>query len=81
MSGLYPGSVDLVQRVPVGKQDHRDGATYAAALARETEASLRHSPRWRAGLPLSEDERWPNLSSDQLGSRSGIPPHGGRWPR
>jgi len=63
---------------PTGGQDRRTGDQFAAALARETAASLNASPSWRAGQPLLEVERWPRLSSEQLGSRSGIPPHGGR---
>lgn len=87
MSGLYSGSIDTVQRVPVGKQDHRTGREYHDALVDEAERSLMRSPRWRAGQPL-EDHRdacdcpltlagcrerraWP--SSEGLGSRSGVP--------
>ncbi len=74
--GLAAEHVPILK--PTGGQDRRTGAEYAAALARETEASLNRSPRWRAGQPLLEVERWPRLSSEQLGSRSGIPAHGGR---
>lgn len=86
MSGLYPGSIDLTVRperlsnfhVP-GGQDRRTGAQYRADLEAETERSLMRSPRWRVGLPLADDERWPRLSSDQLGSRKGELPTKGRW--
>jgi hypothetical protein len=70
------------ERVPVlkptGGQDRRTGEQFAAALARETETSLNRSPSWRTGLPLDDHERWRRLSSDHLGSRSGVPAHGGR---
>lgn len=74
-----------------GGHDKRTAADYRAELEAEAERSLMRSPRWRAGRPL-EDHRdacdcpltlagcwerraWP--TSDGLGSRSGVPPHGG----
>ena len=74
--GLAAEHVPILK--PIGGQDRRTGLEYAADLARETEWSLRQSASWRAGHPLQDHERWPRLSSDQLGSRSGIPAHGGR---
>ena len=74
-------------------QDHRTGERYAADLAAATERSLRHSSRrWCPGRcqqtpcqcpngqPLTEVQRWSWKTSAQVGSRSGIPAHGGRWP-
>lgn len=53
-----------------------DPGEFAAALARETDASLNASPQWRAGLPLSDDERWPWKSSGdgqgQTAARAGL---------
>lgn len=84
-------------RVPLPKpgQDRRGGDEYLVDLVNEVERSLMKSPRWRAGRELAdhrllcdcpltlagcwERRAWP--TSDGLGSRSGIPPHGGRWPR
>ena len=74
--GLAAEHVPILK--PTAGQDRRTGEQFAAALARETEASLNRSPRWRAGQPLEEQERWSWLSSDQVGSRSGVPAHGGR---
>ncbi len=78
MSGNYPGSIDISVRVPASGQDKRTGDQYRAALERETEASLRRSPSWRAGKPLAEGERWPSLTSADLGGR-GDRPDKGRW--
>jgi len=62
---------------PKPGQDRRTGDQYRAALARETEASLRRSPSWRNGLPLLEEERWPRLTTADL-PRSDLPTKG-RW--
>jgi len=51
---------------PTGGQDRRTGDQFAAALARETEASLNASPSWRAGQPLEDHERWPTATSADL---------------
>ena len=59
-------------------QDKRTADQYLAALERETEASLRHSASWRAGKPLADGERWPNLTSADLGNRADRPDKG-RW--
>jgi hypothetical protein len=85
MTGYYPGSIDLAsraERVPNlnggAGQDRRTGDQYRAALARETEASLRRSASWRNGCPLLEEERWPTITSSALGGR-GDRPDKGRW--
>jgi len=78
MSGNYPGSIDLSVRVPAGGQDKRTGDQYRAALERETEASLRRSASWRNGCPLLQEERWPTITSANLGGR-GDRPDKGRW--
>lgn len=44
------------------KPDPAKDAEYADQLAVETDRTLRHSPSWRAGLPLDESERWPRGS-------------------
>lgn len=81
---FYPGRVDLQvrdERIPnvraEGGQDRRSGAEYLAALERETDASLRQSTSWRAGRPLEDHERWPNLTSADL--PRGDSPAKGRW--
>jgi hypothetical protein len=74
----YPGSIDISVRLPAGGQDKRTAAQYTTDLARETEWSLRRSPSWRAGKPLADGERWPNLTSADLGGR-GDRPDKGRW--
>lgn len=66
---------------PKPGQDRRSGDEYRAALQRETEASLRRSASWRNGCPLTDEERWPTITSKGLGNRSGVPdlPSKGRW--
>jgi hypothetical protein len=80
------GRLDLVQRaervdheqqrarnlhVAGAGQDRRSGDQYRAALARETEASLRRSASWRNGQPLLEAERWRWRSSQGLSVAAG----------
>ncbi len=62
--GLAADRIPVVK--PTGGQDRRTGEQFAAALARETEASLNTSPSWRAGQPLLEVERWPAATSADL---------------
>jgi hypothetical protein len=69
--------VRKLQAAGAGK-DKRTEQEYAAALARETEASLRRSASWCAGQPLLEAERWPTVTSADLGGR-GERPDKGRW--
>ena len=62
--GLAAEHVPILK--PTAGQDRRTGEQFAAALARETEWSLRQSPSWRAGQPLLEVERSPTATSADL---------------